>query len=367
MYKRSSYPKLEINLSKLKHNIEQVTKKCGEQGIAVAGVIKGCTGLFPCVQQFEAAGVSFIASSRLEQLAELKEKGIKTPLLMIRIPLLSEVYDLVRYCDASLNSEIEVLKALNEAALSQGKIHEVILMADCGDLREGFWDKEEMAQAALMVENEMDGLKLIGTGFNIGCYGSIMATPEKLQELVDVTEMIEDRIGRKLEFISGGASTSYFRVLEGNMPERINMLRIGEVLLLPDFMYGEFGFDSSDLYSDVFTLKAEVIEVKDKPTHPVGDIGFDAFGHRIEYVDRGIRKRALLGLGKCDFGDYNELILNNSDMEVIGASSDHTIVDVQDAFDKGIEVKVGDVLSFSLNYATIVYVSNSRNITVEYV
>ena len=56
--------------------------------------------------------------------------------------MLSEVSDVVRLTDISLNSEFEVIKALKRVE-GRGKLHKVILMADLGDLREGFWDKEE--------------------------------------------------------------------------------------------------------------------------------------------------------------------------------------------------------------------------------
>lgn len=366
---KTPYPRLVIDLGKLKHNVETVKNHCKAQGIALAAVIKGCNGLVPCAKVYEEAGVDFIASSRIEQIARIKKSGVNTPLQLIRIPMLSEVSGVVRYCDISLNSDVSVLKALNKEAIAQGKVHKVILMADCGDLREGFWDKEKMLEAALMVENECHGLQLAGTGFNIGCYGSIMATPEKLQELVDVTEHIEDVLGRRLDYISGGASTSYFRVLDGTMPKRINMLRIGEVMLVPAFMFGELGTKEKlqEMFTDVFTLQAEVIELEDKPTHPIGEIGFDAFGHRIQYEDRGIRKKALLAIGKCDYGDWQELIIKEPGMKVLGASSDHTIIDVQDAADAGRNLKVGDIVEFNLNYATIVYVTNSENVTIEYI
>lgn len=54
-------------------------------------------------------------------------------------------------------------------------------------------------------------------------------------------------------------------------------------------------------------------------------------------------------------------------MEILGASSDHTILDVQEAEDAGRLVKVGDVLDLRLNYASLVYVSASENVHVEYV
>lgn len=58
--------------------------------------------------------------------------------MLIRIPMLSELPDVVKLCDISLQSDIIVLRALNEEAKKQGKVHEVILMMDLGDLREGF-------------------------------------------------------------------------------------------------------------------------------------------------------------------------------------------------------------------------------------
>lgn len=366
-YIRSGNPRLVIDIGKLKHNIEAVKAKCAEAGVDIAGVIKGCTGLVPCARQFEKAGVAYIASSRLEQLVQIRESGIETPLMMVRIPMLSEAEDIVKYCDYSLNSELIVLEALNRYAQEQNKIHNVILMADCGDLREGWWDKDEMAEAALKVETEMKNLHLAGVGVNVGCYGSVLATPEKINELVEAAEKIEAKIGRKLEIISGGATSSFMRVLDGNLPERVNMLRIGEGILLAYDLPELYGYSLDDMYQDVFTLQAEVIEVKDKPSHPVGEIGYDAFGHQIQYEDRGIRRRALLGLGKCDYGEPEELLPRTEGIEILGASSDHTILDIQDATDAGTDIKVGDIIEFDLKYATIVYVTNSGNIANVYI
>ena len=80
-------------------------------------------------------------------------------------------------------------------------------MADLGDLREGFWSREELVDAALEVEYKLDHLELAGVGTNLGCYGSVAATPEKLRELVSAAEAVERAIGRELQYISGGAST----------------------------------------------------------------------------------------------------------------------------------------------------------------
>ena len=361
---KERYPRLEINLAHLKHNVAKVVEKCGSYGIQVAGVIKGATGLVEVAKQFDQGGASFIASSRLEQIEDAKNAGIKKPMMLIRVPMLSEVSDVVRLADVSLNSELEVVKALNAEALKQGKIHKVIVMADMGDLREGYWDKDEMADVCEYIEKELSNIQLMGIGTNVGCYGSISPTVETLNDLVEIAEHIEERLGRKLEYISGGATSSLMRVWDGNIPERINLLRIGEGILLARDLDVFYGYDMSELYQDVFRLKAEVIEVKDKPSHPVGTIAVDAFGHTPTYVDRGMRRRALLAIGKVDYGDPSELLPLEKGIEVLGASSDHTIIDVEDA-EK--DWKVGDIMEFDICYATIVYLTNCRNVNIAYV
>jgi predicted amino acid racemase len=352
---------VELDLKKFRNNVDQAVKRCGELGIGLAGVIKGFTGIPEGAKQFAEAGVDFIASSRLEQIQACIDYGIKASYMLIRVPMLSEIEEAVRITDISLNSEIEVLQALNREALKQGKVHKVILMIDLGDLREGFWDKKELLDAALMVENRCDGLYLAGVGTNLGCYGSIKATPEKMNELIADAEEIEKAIGRKLDIISGGATSSFPMVLNGTMPKRINNLRIGEGIILAKDLRDLYHLDMSFMYQDAFTLKAQIIELKDKPSYPIGELSYDAFGNVGTYEDRGVRKRALLGLGKVDVAYPDMIYPRDKGVEVLGASSDHLIMDVEDAER---EFKVGDVMEFDLCYATIVFATNSPNVRI---
>lgn len=355
------YPMVEVDLKKLRHNIEQVVQICRKEGIGIAGVIKGFNGIPEGTRQFAGVGCDYIASSRLEQIEAAISIGISEPFMLIRVPMLSEVSEVVRLTDISLNSEVDVLRALDDESRRQGKKHKVILMKDLGDLREGFWSLDELVSAAVLVENELTGLELAGVGTNLGCYGSIMATVDKMDELIKCAEAIESRIGRQLEIISGGATSSLPLVLKGTMPKRINNLRMGEGIILARDLQELYGYDMSFMYQDVFTLKAEVIEVKDKPSYPVGEIAYDAFGNKVEYNDRGIRKRALLGLGKVDFAFPDMLLPRDEGVEVLGASSDHLIMDVENCKR---DLKVGDIMEFDLCYATLVYVTNSPNVRI---
>ena len=70
------YPRLEINLAHLKHNVSKVVEKCDAAGIQVAGVIKGATGMPEVAKAFEEGGAAFLASSRLEQLEDAEKYGM---------------------------------------------------------------------------------------------------------------------------------------------------------------------------------------------------------------------------------------------------------------------------------------------------
>ena len=358
------YPMLEIKYDHLVSNVKTIISRCNALSIDVTGVYKGTSGNVKVAQAFVEGGCKSIASSRINELKDARENGIKAKLVLIRIPMLSEVTDVVNYSDASLESELEVIKAINDEAKKQNKVHDIILMADIGDLREGFWDKDEMADVSLFIEDNLKNVHLKGIGTNVGCYGSVLATKSKLNELVDVAEKIEEKIGRKLEIISGGATSSYMRVLDKDIPKRINHLRIGEEILLARDLDMVYHYKDPDIYQDVFTLKAEVIEVKRKPTHPVGELAVDAFCRTPEYEDRGIRERALLGIGRADFAYLEELIPNEEGIEVIGASSDHTIIDIEDAKR---EIKVGDIVEFKMNYALLLFLTHSENVNIKYI
>ena len=349
---RNRYPQLEIDLDRLQENLAALSRRCQASSVGIAGVVKGFTALPEMVRVFDEAGLQYIASSWVEQLRRIREYGVKTPLMLIRIPMLSELPEVAEVADMSLQSELETLRALNAVCAKRGTRHRVILMADLGDLREGFWSREELVDAALEVEYKLDHLELAGVGTNLGCYGSVAATPEKLRELVSAAEAVERAIGRELQYISGGASTSVHMVLDGTLPARVNHLRIGEFALLG----GIYGCYPDFLRRDVFTLRMEVVECKPKPSYPVGELTVDAFGKTREYTDRGIRRRALCAAGRVDYGDPFDLTPRLAGVEVLGASSDHTILDVEDA---AVPVRLGDVLDFGglLGYAPILPVS----------
>ncbi len=370
----ASYPLLLIDLRRIEDNARAVAELCAAQGIALTGVVKGASGLPEVAKAMARGGCARLGSSRLKQLKRLRDAGIGLPLLLLRTPGPSEVEATVAYADLSLQSELATLrlmaaaaeaaaKAADIAGAPLGKRHGVVLMQDLGDLREGWFDPAELEAAAVELETSMPSLELLGVGVNLGCYGAIQASDENLGALVATARRLERRLGRSLPIVSGGATSSLPLLVNGGMPAGISDLRVGEGILtaldLPSF----FSCTVPGVREGAFTLRAEVLEVREKPSHPIGTINVDAFGETPRYEDRGPRLRAILGAGKRDFGKYEALVPVEPGIEAIGSSSDHLICDVTDC---ARDLAPGDTLDFSLRYQAMLYASDCPDIGVRY-
>lgn len=345
------YPRLEIHLGRLKENAEEIVALGQQYGVEIWGVMKVTCGHPEVARTLLQAGVKALGDSRIENIRRMREAGVEAYYTLVRIPMISDADDVVRYADCSLNSELAVLRALNEAAARQGRVHDVILMVDLGDLREGVWpvDLPEVASQVLAMPN----LHLKGLGTNLTCWGGVLPTETNLGQLTALAEAIEAAHGIKLEIISGGNSSSLPLLRAGKMPAGINQLRIGEVIMLGNDTVVHKPFPGTR--HDAFVLQAELIELKEKPSQPIGETGLDAFGKPPVYEDKGIRLRGILGIGKQDVA-ADGLRPVDKGIEVVGGSSDHIILDLTEAESK---YKVGDLVSFTVGYECLLKVMTS--------
>lgn len=351
-----SYPRVEVDLKKLKHNTESLVKKCSEQEVKVAGVTKVFCAHPEIAKAYVDGGVDYIADSRIENLIKLKD--IKLPKVLLRLPMISEVEKVVDYADISLNSELKTIRAISNAAKQKNKVHNIILMVDLGDLREGYFKEEDLYEAVEEII-KLDGIKIVGVGTNLTCYGGIVPREDNLVRLVNIKNTIEEKYNIKLDIISGGNSSSLHLIFDKKMPEDINNVRLGESLVLG--RETAFGNDIDGLYDDIFTLSVEVIELKEKPSVPIGEIGMDAFGNVPTFTDRGIRKRMICAIGKQDV-DLENITPLDEDIIILGGSSDHLLLDVTDS---KIEYNIGDVVKFKLSYGGILSTMTSEYVDKE--
>lgn len=350
-----TYPKILINTEKIKNNVSTLVNLCEEYNLSVSGVTKAFSAHNDIVEAYVQGGVKYLADSRVENLEKLKDFNL--PKIMLRLPMISEVDSVVEFADISLNSEIETIKALSKAAIEKNKVHKIILMMDLGDLREGFFNEDELYQGVEEIL-KLTGVELIGIGTNLTCYGGVVPSKEIFQRLASIKEKINENYNIELEIVSGGNSST-IHLLGKEELLGINNLRLGEVLLLG--RETAYGNPVQGTHSDAFELEVEIIELKEKPSIPTGKIGRDAFGNVPSFVDRGVRKRAICGIGKQDT-DFDTIHPKDKDIIILGASSDHLILDVSDSKK---DYKVGDTIKFSIEYLSLLRAMTSEYITKE--
>ena len=340
------YPVIEINLDVIRGNAAALTALCGTRGIAVAGVVKCTCGSPAVASAMLAGGVIQIADSRLENLERLRNNGINSELLLLRSPMKSQITHTVKIVDISLNSELEIIELLSAEAVRQRKQHDIILMIDLGDRREGVMPGEVVAAAGAIIR--MPGVRLAGIGTNLTCFGGILPSPENMRQLAELATEIETVYAIKLRWISGGNSSSLKMIIDGTMPAKINHVRLGESILLGrETAYGEL---LPGTEPDAFCLKAEIIESAVKPSQPEGIAGLDAFGHvPVTSGDNHYRRRVLMGIGREDTV-LEGLLPCLPGIKVLGGSSDHLIVDVEEA---GRAFEAGDIIAFNLTYPAL--------------
>lgn len=346
-------PKINVYLNKLQHNTEVLVKQCQDAGIDVAAVTKVFCGKPEIAETIVKGGVKYLADSRIENLAKMKELPLEK--ILLRLPMISRAKETVQFADISLNSELETIEALNDAALELGQPHKVILMMDLGDLREGIFDNEELHRALKRIK-ELQSIKVVGIGTNLTCYGGVIPDDENLGRLLETANLIEAELGYPVEMISGGNSSSIYLLEKQGMPKGINHLRLGESIVLGyETAYGK---RIPNTFDDAFQLVAEIIEIKEKPSIPIGTIGRDAFGNVPEFEDKGKQRRAILAVGKQDFGTHSIIPLD-TEIEILGGSSDHLIIDLTHCRR---EYKVGDEVTFNLTYGSLLALMTSEYI-----
>ena len=347
-------PRIEISLSQIRENTKKLSELYMQKGISLMGVTKAVLGEPSIAKAMIQGGVKFIADSRIENIQKMKSAGISTQFVLLRTPL-SQVESIVKNADISLNTEIETLKKLSYHAKGQNKIHQVIIMVELGDLREGILpcDLPQLVRKSLSLPH----IKIIGIGCNLACYGGIKPDDKNMRELSELVDLIEKEFQIDLEIISGGNSANFEWFKSSQDVGRVNNLRLGESILLGCETVGRKVIPG--LHTGAFQLIAEVIESKRKTSVPLGEICQDAFGNVPGFLDRGDHQRVIIALGRQDVQVSN--LKSNNKLKMIGSSSDHIILDGENH-----NLEVGDEVSFSLDYGGLLATMTSPFVTKQF-
>jgi predicted amino acid racemase len=345
-------PRLEIDLNKLFHNARTLVERLGKRGILVTGVTKATLGSTEVAATLLEAGVIGLADSRIENIETMRLARVSASMTLIRSPMLSQAHRVVEQADISCNTEIEVIRTLSLEAQKAGRNHEVILMVELGDLREGIMpeDLTDAVRETLQLPN----IVFKGIGANLACRSGVSPDCRNMTVLSRLADSIEATLGVAVEIVSGGNSANLAWALSGADVGRINNLRLGDAIL--------FGCETlhrqqiNDLHTDAITLSAEVIEAKTKPSMPSGLIALTAFGNPTPVTDRGSVRQVIVALGEQDV-DPDGLQAPGG-IDIKGASSDHLILESTNR-----DLSVGAEVTFELNYSALLRAMTSPFVT----
>lgn len=336
------YPRLDVDCTKVRHNAQYLMAKLALKNISVTPVTKVFSGHPVIAQMLIDAGAEMVADSRVENIQRLTKAGVLVPKMLIRTPMLSQVTSVVKWCDISLNTEIEVIEKLSCAAKQLNITHGIIIMIELGDLREGVMP--ELIIGFIKQIIDLPNINIKGIGANLACRYGIATDDKNMSLLSNLADDIEAKFDLKLDIISGGNTASIDWAMNHTSTTRVNNLRIGEAIFL--------GFDSltqekiEGLYTDSITLTAEVIESKLKPSLPWGSRGANAFGEKVYTSERGAVSQAILALGRQDVCITG---LSAPDgMTIMSSTSDHLIIETS-----GKPLLVGQTVMFNLDYSAL--------------
>lgn len=358
------YPALDVNLTAVSTNARVLCDICAQNSISVAGIIKFSDGDLQIAKAYRDGGCAQLGVSRAKHLKALKENFPDTETLLTRSPTRGDLESCARYADLTLIADAGILTALDAEAAKWGTCPGVILMLDVGDLREGVDNIPDLVELAKLCE-DLPNLHLRGVGTNLACMNGVLPSWENLTFLVEGAEAVEAAIGRKLEILSGGSSINLLLLKDGvsQMPPRVNHLRIGGSIANPMNIRTNRGVTFPGLREDTITLTAEIIEIHEKASAPSQHSTKNWAGETVVREDKGRRLRAILALGSQDISNAATLIPVDPGVEIVGCSSDHTIVDVTD-YER--TLCSGDTLTFQVRYANMLYAFSGDHVHIAY-
>ncbi len=343
-------PRLEIDLDKIYHNATTLVTRLARRAISITGVTKATLGSVEIGSTMLRAGIAALGDSRIENIRAMRlsdsAPSLKdVPMTLIRSPMLSQAMQTVLYADCSCNTEIAVIEALSLAAGTLNRTHQVVLMVELGDLREGIMPEDLIVTVQEVLD--LPNIEISGIGANLACRSGVAPDSTNMNALSRLVDSVETTFGMTLETVSGGNSANLAWALgdEETDTGRINNLRLGEAILLGRETLHRRPIDG--LHTDAMTLTAEVIESKLKPAQPTGQIAQTAFGDPAPASNhQGTVRQAILAIGIQDIDPAG--LQAPEGVEVVGASSDHLIVQADRT-----ELLVGQEIPFQVKYSAL--------------
>ena len=362
---------LIIQRKRIQQNIIKLGEYFSEKEIKWSLITKVFSGdkrfLKNVLSQEVIQHINSVGDSRLSSLDNLRQLNPKMHTIYIKPPAAIYAREVVRLATVSLNSSLSTIKSLNEEAAKEGIVHEIIIMIELGELREGV--NEEDTLDFYREVYQLSNIKVSGIGSNLGCMYGVVPDEEKFHLIIALQKKIERKFNVRLPLISAGTSITLPMLEEGKLPKEINHFRVGEAAFFGISPLNEKGF--LDLHTETFQFKANIIELQEKKLVPEGEISDANIGQVAEFdekeKDRSSNK-AILDFGLVDVDHENLSLYDDRDITFVGITSDMTVLDIGENKneDGSQRFKVGDTILMRANYMAVVRLLNSKFVSKVY-
>ncbi len=128
---------LKFYREKLNHNFNFLNELFKENNIKWGVTTKILCGYEDYLREVINLGPSEIQDSRVSNLKMIKKINPDIRTVYIKPPPKESIGDVVKYANVSLNTELSTIKMISKEAVKQKRHHDIIIMIEMGDLREG--------------------------------------------------------------------------------------------------------------------------------------------------------------------------------------------------------------------------------------
>lgn len=328
---------INIHLSKIKYNAFVLKQILNERGIQMVPVLKCAGGDSQIAQLFAQMGFEVVAESRLN-LIESKPQQLNYMIIKGTTP--NEVPTLVNNAMMSIQTDLNVIRAINDEAKKQNKRHHILLMVDWKDGREGILTYETVHYLNEIIQ--LENIYLKGIAFNFMCHRPLPPTEEDISYIEQFLNSIKQETGLSFKTVSGGNSSMITLAMYHDLG-MINELRVGEALFR--------GYETAHghrlpiLYEDTIELVGHITEIKP----------------RLNMSTHQPYMQALVDIGHLDTV-VAELTPEDKKLKILGSSSDLLLIDLGDADG----YQIGDAITFKLGYAAIAQSMHSKHLEKKY-
>jgi predicted amino acid racemase len=338
--------RLIIDKNLLKENIKQIKNICSVTNCEILGVVKAVESIEDIISYIYEQGIKELGVS-----GTITDKIGKQTLLSL--PSIKEVDYVVKKFKSSYNSSIETICRLSNAAAAIGVFHEIIIVIDTGDLREGIKPGHAFHLLGMLKELKLDSIRVTGIATNYACCNGFLPTIDSLNQFSSLALQLEKEFSLEFNTVSVGGSVVLDCIDSKHFPKKINQIRIGEAMFLgniPGVNYKHPKLNSTTYF------EGEIVEIDKKTPSLIEQRGFNAFGKKVEVPYSHERTRAILNFGAVHTA-ASFLHPVDDKIQLVSINSNYTIYDVTDSKK---QYKLGDTIRFELDYLSFILAANSN-------